>query len=112
MGKSQRIKGRAFEQWVAKQLRGRLWPEARRGLQCQEGGRVADIENTPYHVECSCGGESIWAKWKQANDDSTRYSHKVPIVIKKRDRDEVVVMLSFETFVSILGGAPPVLEEG
>jgi hypothetical protein len=114
MGKSQRIKGRAFEQKIARILK-YIWPESRRGIQYRDGGKEAsDIMGTPYHIECSKGGESIWAKWKQANEDAfnsvvftarqSGIQHgpremKPRIVIKQRDREEPVVMMSLKSWL-------------
>jgi hypothetical protein len=105
MGKSQRIKGRAFEQKIARILKC-IWSEARRGIQFRDGGKEAsDIIGVPYHIECSKGGESIWAKWEQANDDArAKNPHKElnylrPVVIKQRDREEPVVMISLKRWL-------------
>jgi len=108
MGKSQRIKGRAFEQKIARVLQ-TVWPKAKRGLQSQ-GAYVAsipDIVGTEYHIECSKGGESIWAKWKQAQHDSSSApigEQLDPIVIKQRDRELPVVLLSLKSFIKLLDG--------
>ncbi len=94
----QRIKGRAFEQKIARILK-YIWPESRRGIQFRDGGKEAsDIIGTPYHIECSKGGESIWAKWEQANNDAKLL---FPIVIKQRDREEPVVMLSLQQWLEL-----------
>lgn len=108
MGKSQRIKGRAFEQKIARVLKP-IWPKAKRGLQSQ-GAYVAsipDIVETEFHIECSKGGESIWAKWKQAQHDasSAEESKRLPpIVIKQRDREGPVVLMSLKTFIQLHDG--------
>lgn len=94
----QRVKGRAFEQKIARILRV-IWPDAKRWLQSQGGGKSGgDIEGTPYHIECSKGGESIWAKWKQANEDAL-HTKKSPVVIKQRDHERPVAMMELDTFL-------------
>ena len=95
MGRSQRIKGRAFEQKIARVLRP-LWPEVARGIQTRFGGKESsDLINIPFHPECSKGGESIWAKWKQANEDAA-HNGMAPVVIKQRDRESPVTMMSLK----------------
>lgn len=97
MGKMQRVKGRAFEQKLARLFKS-IWPEAHRGIQYRDGGKEAeDIAGTPIHVEASIGGESIWAKWHQALKDSEK-SKKPPIVVKKRDREDPVVLMHLWMF--------------
>jgi hypothetical protein len=79
-----------------------IWPKCKRGLQSQSGGKqFSDIEGAPYHIECSKGGESIWAKWKQANEDSLE-TLRPPIVIKQRDRESPVVMMSFTHWLGLM----------
>ena len=103
----QRIKGAAFERKIANILK-HIWPDARRGIQYRDGGKEAsDIIGTPYHIECSKGGESIWAKWKQAIDDCKIHNHAwkngvFPIVIKQRDREEPVVMMSLKEWLYLV----------
>lgn len=100
MGKSQRVKGHAFERLIANDLKS-IWADSKRGIQTQEGGVISDVVNPIYHFECSCGGQSIWAKWKQAQDDSKK-NFKIPVVVKKRDREEPVVLLSYKAFKLML----------
>ena len=99
---NQRIKGAVFERKVAKLL-SHIWPQARRGIQYRDGGKEAsDIIGTPYHIECSHGGESIWAKWKQVQKDCYEASdrcNRIHIVIKKRNRDEPVVLMRLEDWI-------------
>lgn len=107
MGKGQRKKGHDFERKIARILQV-IWPKAKRGFQSRYGGsEEADIIGTPYHFECSKGGESIWAKWKQAMEDSKSFTSmsltiKAPIVIKQRDHDTPVVLLSLKTALTWL----------
>ncbi len=46
-----RNKGIGFERAMARYLR-KWWPEARRGLQYQDGDYSPDIINTPFYIEC------------------------------------------------------------
>jgi len=102
---NQRVKGAVFERKIANILK-HIWPDARRGIQYRDGGKEAsDVVGTPYHVECSKGGESIWAKWGQAKDDALRINLGdlpfPPIVIKQRDREEPVVMMSLKKWLEL-----------
>jgi hypothetical protein len=113
---NQRIKGATFERKITNILK-TIWPEARRGIQYRDGGKEAsDVVGTPYHIECSKGGESIWAKWKQANQDAKHnllqyvgvrthdifQEFKEPVVIKQRDREAPVVMLSLSEWLKLI----------
>jgi len=101
----QRIKGAAFERKIANILK-HVWPKAKRGIQYRDGGKeVSDVVGTPYHIECSKGGESIWSKWKQAREDTQHHQKPIaptPLVIKQRDREEPVVMLSLEEWLELV----------
>jgi Holliday junction resolvase len=46
-----RNKGVNFERAIARHLR-KWWPEARRGLQYQDGDYTPDVVNTPFYIEC------------------------------------------------------------
>lgn len=99
-GSWSRNKGRGFEQKLARIFKA-AWRNAKRWIQTQTGGKEGgDIEGTPWHIEASKGGESIWAKWKQACDDS-QHTGKPPVVIKQRDREKPVVMMGLDTFLDI-----------
>jgi hypothetical protein len=73
MGRSQRIKGRAFEQLVARLFR-RVWPEAKRGIgQARMGGEVPDVDPHPdWWIECkhqrSCSWRAAYKQALEAND--------------------------------------------
>jgi hypothetical protein len=102
MGVSQRTKGHNFERKIARVLQG-IYPDAKRGFQTRGGGKEqADIIGVApdIHFECSIGGESIWAKWHQAKMDAPA---KTQVVVKQRDREKPVVLLSLRSFLSLLG---------
>ena len=100
MGKMQRRKGHNFERKIAAQLNP-IYPQTRRGLQYRDGEECCDVEGTPFHIECSCGGQSIWAKIRQAQEDSHTTSRPW-VVIKKQDFEKAIVVMDFETFKGIL----------
>tara|TARA_Y100001963_G_scaffold93365_4_gene128518 strand:- start:3472 stop:3819 length:348 start_codon:yes stop_codon:yes gene_type:complete len=53
-GRRSRTKGKAWEREVAQLLR-RFWVDARRGFQSRAGDDEADVEDTPFWVECKVG---------------------------------------------------------
>ncbi len=64
MGAKSRNKGASYEREVAVAMRA-VWPEARRRGNAQaDGARIeADVEGTPYHVECKrCAKPPSWAQ--------------------------------------------------
>ena len=100
-GKSSRTKGHNFERQVAIDLRD-IYPDARRGLQYQDGTGCADVVNTPFHVECKVGKKpNIRAALKQAKNDC-QDSSKVPIAVVKDDRKEPMVTLDWVQFLEII----------
>ena len=100
-GKSSRTKGHNFERQVAIDLRD-IYPDARRGLQYQDGTGCADVVNTPFHVECKVGKKpNIRAALKQAKNDC-QDKNKVPIAVVKDDRKEPMVTLDWVQFLEII----------
>ena len=94
-------KGKAFERKIARLLK-TIWPMARRGYQSRGGGKEAcDVEGTPYHIECSIGSGPIMAKWGQAVQDS-KICGLVPIVIKKFDGQEPIVICRLRSWLTLL----------
>lgn len=101
MAHKNKVKGRAFELKIVHILK-HIWHTAQRGMQFRGGGaEVEDVQNTPFHWECSKGGESIWAKWKQACADS-KATGKEPIVVKQRDRENPVALVNFGFLLELL----------
>jgi hypothetical protein len=100
MGASQRRKGHNYEREIARVFR-EIYPGARRGLQYRDGSEAADVEGTPFHIECKRGKAiSVFAALKQAEAAASR--GMVPIVVAKRDRERDVVMLSLEDFLELI----------
>ena len=113
MGKMQRRKGHSYERQFAAWFRERweaLGVTAKRGWQSRGGGKEeADVETflngepLPFHWElCRAKKPSVWAKYKQAQDDCDE--GEIPIVVVRRDREEARVFLSltdFEVFIDL-----------
>jgi hypothetical protein len=100
-GASSRTKGHNFEREVAKQLR-EIYPDARRGLQYQDGTGCPDVVGTPFHVECKVGKKpNIRAALRQAKNDCKDDS-LVCIAVTREDRKEPTVTLDWTHFLEIL----------
>ena len=107
MGKMQRDKGARFERWVANALK-HLWPESRRGiLQTRSSSEVADVEGTPYWIECKHQKRpNIHAAMAQAYEASlesmlTTSNFKAPVVVSKRDGEPPLVTMTFEHWTKL-----------
>ena len=97
MGASQRRKGHGYEREVAAQLR-EIFPNARRGLQYQDGAGVADVVNVgPFHVECKRGAKpNPRAALEQAINDAA--GGMVPLAVIRDDRAEAFCVLRWDDF--------------
>jgi hypothetical protein len=94
-----RRKGHSFERLMAISLR-KIWPEARRGLQYQDGAECPDVTGTPYWVECKIGKRTnIKAALRQATEDSK--GTKPVLVITRDDRQPVLVTMLWDTFSAL-----------
>lgn len=105
MGKASRDKGKRFERMVALLFKEHFGSKlAYRGapIQASGGCKAADVvvPEFPFlHVECSHGKTvSPHAKMQQAIRDS---GGKMPVVVTRRDRGDVLVTLRFEDFAKV-----------
>ena len=100
MGKAERIKGHNFEREIAKQMR-EIFPCAHRGLQYQDGGKCADVEGTPFHIECKRGIKPNPRKaLEQAIADCKK--GRMPITVIKDDYQPVFVCMLWEDFKELV----------
>ena len=107
MGKLSRTKGAAFELLVANQLR-EVWPGAKRGLgQARDAKGLADVEGTPFHVQCKHGAQpNIVAAMAQADKDRNVASDgRPPLVVTRRDRGEVLVTMRLSDWIAVAANA-------
>ncbi len=96
MSKLSRRKGHNFEREIARELR-EIFPKARRGLQYQDGQQCADVEGTPFHIECKRGVKpNPRAALEQALNDAQ--PGRVPLVIIKDDRKEPFMLMPWADF--------------
>ena len=99
-GKSSRTKGHSFERAVARVLRVNF-PDARRGKQ-STGGREADVEGTPFRIECkrqkTVTMGDVRRALQQAQGDAYNWEDDRPIIaITKGDRQEPLVTMTMHT---------------
>ena len=91
MSAGQRRKGHDFERVTASKLRV-IFPDARRGLQYQDGAQCSDVVGTPFHIECKCGKKpNVRAALRQALEDCGR-AKWIACVIKDDRQEPMVVM--------------------
>lgn len=90
MSKSQRVKGRAYEQHVAREFR-RVWPGAKRGIgQARSSAEVPDVDPHPdWWVECKHQKSCSWrAAWKQATEaNAGKRRHQVVVTRDNGGKD-------------------------
>jgi hypothetical protein len=104
-GKSSRTKGHNFERLVARTLRF-SFPDARRGKQ-YTGGREADVEGTPFRIECKRLktvriGDVIRALTQAEADAHTWKDVRPCVAIHKEDRGNVYVTMKLSTAATIV----------
>ena len=105
MGKMSRTKGHAFERFVARLLRV-SFPDARRGKQ-YTGGREADVEGTPFRIECKRLAAATLGDVERAIDqgegDAHEHSDDRPVVaIHRSDRRQALVTMKLSTAATII----------
>lgn len=100
MSNLQRRKGHNFEREIARQLR-EIFPKARRGLQYQDGIQCADVEGTPFHIECKRGRKpNPRAAMVQALGDAK--PGRIPVVVVKDDHKPPFVCMAWEDFIDLV----------
>lgn len=103
-GKRSRDKGSKFERLIANELKV-LFENACRGVgQTQKGSTCADVEGTPFWVECKHGKQpNIRAAFKQAIDARKDADDSRPIlVVSRKDRGIVMASMELETLIELL----------
>jgi hypothetical protein len=106
-GRGARAKGFAFERDIAKKITEAVGIEFKRGLgQTRNGGEeISDVysEAVPsIHIEAKRQKRcNIKAALRQAIEDTSQ-SDKIPIAITKDDRQDILVTMRFEDWVSFL----------
>jgi hypothetical protein len=104
-GKASRTKGHTFERFVARVLR-LSYPDARRGKQ-YTGGREADVEGTPFRIECKRLADAKLGDVKrallQAEADAETWDDPRPcIAIHRSDREKAFVTMKLTTAATLI----------
>jgi hypothetical protein len=99
MGKMQRNKGANFERAVANAL-AIVYPQAKRGIgQARSASEVADVDGTPWWVECKVGARpNLLGAMRQARKAT---DGRPCLVVAKVDRQEPVVVLGLAEFLRL-----------
>lgn len=106
IGKLSRVKGRAFEQLIAKMLRP-IFPDARRHLEFQafEAAFGADLAGTgPYQIQCKRGRKwcSLSAIEQVKADEAFG---EIPLLVTQGDFKRILVAMPIEAFLGLLSKA-------
>ena len=103
-GKFSRDKGARFERDIANRFK-ELYPKAVRGVgQTQSGGNSADVESTPFWIECKAQKKTnIEGAFKQAVEAKKECEDsRPPLVISKRDREPIKATLLLDDLLELL----------
>lgn len=104
VGKMQRDKGKAFEQLIARKFRS-AFPGMRieRSKQANDGIGASDVTHDWFHIECKHQkAPNIRAALEQAQRDNVHES-KHPIAITRRDGEQILVTMTLESFLEVMG---------
>lgn len=105
MGKLSRRKGAAFENVIKKELQAYFGRWVKRGSQSAGGVFAADIEGTPFRIECKHQAQPrLLAALEQVEHDGARRGdHRPCVVIAKKNRDKAVALMRLADFYELLG---------
>lgn len=101
----QRVKGATWEREVARMFRAyfKLGAAAKRGYQTRSGRDGADVEGTPFWIECKhgryCQPEAALIQAEKASDGDGR----TPIAVCKSDRSKPFVAIRLDRFLALAG---------
>ncbi len=111
LGKLSRNKGKAFEQLVARELRGIFGDQVKRGWQARQGSDAPDVEGVPgwwleakHHQKVSIRAafDQVLAAQADALRKKDPRAKLKALVITKDDRAEPLATVRFEDFVELL----------
>jgi hypothetical protein len=99
MGSKSRNKGHNFERLIARKLQV-VWPACKRGIgQARSSGEVADVEGTPYWIECKrckkCDPAAAMRQAQEATDG------RPCVVVYKDDYAKPLVMMHLSTLIRV-----------
>lgn len=102
--RTQRAKGKAHEQEVANAIK-HLFRGAKRGCAQSRNGRAqedkkADVECTPYWIECTHGARpSVFDKLEQAKEAT---DGRLCVAVVKKNRGENIASMTLDDFLHLL----------
>jgi hypothetical protein len=100
MGRSQRIKGRAWEQTVARLFRALFGEKVKRGWQTRAGSDAPDVDGTPWFIECKKGKRiAILAALEQAKKAS---DGRPPLAVTYEDRGDKIASMYLGDFMALI----------
>ena len=104
MAKKSRDKGKRHEREIAALFK-LVFLEARRGLSQSSGPREADVEGTPFRIECK--HHAVFPNpvraLEQADEDGKAYGdNRIPIAVVRQDRSRNTVTLYLTDFLHIM----------
>ena len=104
-GRLSRTKGKVWERHVANLLK-EFWPDSRRGFQSRAGDDEADVEDTPFWVECKVGARpNAFAAFTQSELASD--GRPILVAIKKNAKNShedpsCFIAMRVENFLDLL----------
>ena len=106
MSKMQRDKGARFERWVRQMFEVIYGTTLSRGQQ-RSGALQPDVIAPDWWIECTVGqNPRVNAKIRQVKKDlnecAQEHRHKKPLIVHKKDREEVWVTMQWLDFVELL----------
>ena len=96
-------KGKRYERHVARILRA-IYPNAKRGNQDNMVNTEADVEGTPFRIECKDRSKiGIFRFWEQAQKEQSLHGDDRPILlIFKEKRSHSLAAVDLELFCAML----------
>lgn len=100
MGKLSRNKGASFERKIANTFK-QIFGNARRGCgQTQSASNGADVEGTPFWIECKKGARpNIQGAFRQALEARPKDDIRPVLVVSMKDRDQPLYTVDEKTFI-------------
>ena len=104
-GRRSRNKGKVWEREVANLFK-EFWEDARRGFQSRAGDDEADVEDTPFWVECKVGARpNVFGAFDQAEKASD--GRPILVAIKRNAKNShedpsCFVAMRVENFLDLL----------